>query len=318
MAHERMRLAALASVASLALATGASAGVFVDAASTYLANFGPVVSGHTIQISVMGQSDIYTPFATIMTPIGAPAYNMTGTAAAGWMPNGSRTVPGASSTIYGAAGPYANLGALVGTYLSNPQVQSDYFLIGAGGSFTPTQSGNLYLLVNDSFFGDNCGGFFVSNGPLTAGPQVNTVCASAPPNTSLAPIASLIGGHSYHFSASGFEFLGNGGPGVVTNPAGTAPQVNGYNSGQLLLSLVPQPDASQIIAVGPSGNYDFVASFDTTLYGWVNAATYPANLGGFQTLLIDVSPSIPEPMSLSLLLAGLGILGMGRYERKSR
>jgi hypothetical protein len=311
MMSDRWKAALWAGVASAVLAPSADAGVFVNAASTYLATVGSVTSGQTVTLSVIGRSDIYTPYSTLMTPTGTPAYNVAGTPAQAWGASGSPTVPGTS--VYGAAGPYANMGALVGTYMATPLVQSDYFLIGNGGSFTPTETGTLYALVNDSYFGDNCGGFFVTFGALTAGPQQNFVCASSPLSpaagyTAPTPIATVLGGHQYEITASGYEIIGSN---MIGSPAGIAPLVNGFNTGALLLSLLPNPSTPDIFTVGANGTVRFTAPADATLFAWVNAASYPGNTGGFVTQVAEFS-DVPEPMSISLLLTGLGMVWLGR------
>jgi hypothetical protein len=311
MISDRLKLAALAGVASVALATAADAGVFVDATSATPVAIGTVTSGQNYTLSVLGESAIFQSGAVILKPTGAPAYDMSGSpAGAGYMPNGSAVVPGTS--VYGVAGPSVNLGALVGTYNANPTAASDFFVIGAGGAFSATQSGTLYAMINDQYYGDNCGGVFVAFGLATAGPQRNFACAATPVTAAPAPIASLIGGHYYQLNASGSEVIGDGGPGTVTNPAGVSPQVNGYNTGALLLSLVPNPTKADYIPVGADGSYKFTAPTDATLYAWINAASYWQNTGGFVTQVTD----IPEPMSLSLLVSGLGLVFAVRGKKK--
>ena len=302
MITDRLKAAALAGVASVALATAADAGVFVDATSATPVAIGTVTSGQSVTFSARGISDIYPALQALLTPSGAPAYDMTGTPTAGYMPNGSPIVQG--TTSYGVAGASANIGALVGTYNANPTQPSDFFVLGNGGTFTPTQSGTLYAMINDQWYSDNCGGAFVSFGTGPIASQRNFACASSPPQAARTPIATLAAGHLYQFSASGTEVLNDGGPGAISNPAGISPQVNGYNTGALLLSLVPNPAAGDVIKVGADGIYRFIAPSDATLYAWVNASSYWLNTGGFVTQVTDV----PEPMSVSLLLSGLGLV----------
>ena len=57
--------------------------------------------------------------------------------------------------------PGARVGALVGRF-----GESASFLIGNGGTFTATESGELQLRINDIFgMGDNGGGFIVVHSP---------------------------------------------------------------------------------------------------------------------------------------------------------
>ena len=306
MMSDRLKAALLAGVASASFASIAEAGVFVDAASSTPIAVGSVIAGQNVIIGVMGQSDIYQPTAAILRPTGAPSYDMSGGANAAFMPNGSPFVPG--TTSYGIAGPSVNLGALVGTYNPSPTQSSDFFVIGAGGSFTPSQSGTLYAMINDQYYADNCGGVFLSLGSGSSSTQSNFACASTPPSLSPTPIASVTAGHYYQFSASGSEVLGDGGPGLISSPVGIAPTLNGYNTGALLLSLVPNPTSAQIIAPDSYGAYKFNAPADATLYAWVNSSSYWQNSGGFMTQLTD----IPEPMSLAIFLAGLAFIGSGQ------
>jgi len=310
MMSDRLKAALLAGVALASFSSAAEAGVFVDAASTTPIAVGSVTAGQTVSVSVVGQSDIYPALQVLLTPTGAPSYDMTGSPTAGYMPNGSPIVQG--TTSYGVAGSSVNIGALIGTYNPNPTQPSDFFVIGGGGTFTPTQSGVVYAMINDQWYSDNCGGAFVSFGAGPISSQQNFVCASTPPQAAPTPIANVAAGHVYQFSAAGTEVLNDGGPGSISNPAGISPQIGGYNTGALLLSLVPNPTSGQIFAVGPDGKFSFTAQADAVLYAWINAASYWQNTGGFVTQVTDV----PEPMSLSLMLSGLGLIiaarGKGR------
>ena len=125
MITDRLKAAALAGVASVALATAADAGVFVDATSATPVAIGTVTNGQTYSLSVMGQTDLYQPSAVLLKPDGTPSYDMTANAP-GYMPSGSKNVPG-SPGVYGVAGASVNLGALIGTYNANPTSPSDFF-----------------------------------------------------------------------------------------------------------------------------------------------------------------------------------------------
>jgi len=312
MMFDRLKATLLAGVASVSFASAAHADAFVSAISSAPVAVGTVTSGQSYFLNVLGETDLYQPSAVLIKPDGTPAYDLS-VNAPGFMPSGTTQVPSSPGT-YGVAGASVKLGALVGTYNATPTQPSDFFVIGSGGNYTATQSGTLYAMINSTTgsFPDLCGGAFVSFGSAPATTQKGFACASTPLATAPAPIATLLSGHYYSFSATGSEFIG-GGTGTVNNPGGVAPQVNGYNTGQLLLSLVPNPSSSsQIMTVGADGAFKFTASSGGILYAWINAASYWQNTGGFMTQVTD----IPEPMSLSLLLSGLGIVFASRARRQ--
>jgi len=312
MTSDRLKAALLVGLVSASFASAAHADAFISATSSAPVAVGTVTSGQSYFLNVLGETDLYQPSAVLIKPDGTPAYDLS-VNAPGFMPSGTTQVPSSPGT-YGVAGASVKLGALVGTYNATPTQPSDFFVIGSGGNYTATQSGTLYAMINSTTgsFPDLCGGAFVSFGSAPATTQKGFACASTPLATAPAPIATLLSGHYYSFSATGSEFIG-GGTGTVNNPGGVAPQVNGYNTGQLLLSLVPNPSSSsQIMTVGADGAFKFTASSGGILYAWINAASYWQNTGGFMTQVTD----IPEPMSLSLLLSGLGIVFASRARRQ--
>jgi PEP-CTERM motif len=66
------------------------------------------------------------------------------------------------SAAYGPGGAGRNLGALLGTRFASPTGPADFFLIGNGTTITLASAGNLYAVVNDTFYSNNVGSFEVS------------------------------------------------------------------------------------------------------------------------------------------------------------
>ena len=62
--------------------------------------------------------------------------------------------PSVGPMAYGPYGAGINFGELYGSFFSHPDA-SQIFAIGYGTTFTPTASGYLYGVINDSAYGDN-------------------------------------------------------------------------------------------------------------------------------------------------------------------
>ncbi len=69
---------------------------------------------------------------------------------------------------YGAAGTGVNLGALIGSYSSNPAAPADWFLIGTSKTVTLDAQKNIYVSVKDTDHHNNVGTFEVT---VTAVPE---------------------------------------------------------------------------------------------------------------------------------------------------
>jgi hypothetical protein len=93
---------------------------------------------------------------------GKPVSSVTAPGYSYFNPTGSDQADG----IFGAAGSGVNLGAIIGTFSSNPTSPTDWFLIGSSTSLTIGGSGvHIYASFNDTYHQNNVGSFEVTVTP---------------------------------------------------------------------------------------------------------------------------------------------------------
>ena len=155
MTHIRNGVAALALFAVVGTAIASAVTAVIPGgttAPTFIANF----AAGTYQLTATGIVDLASDGTFRLTPDGKPETVVTAVPYAYFNPNGSDTDV-LDANHHGPAGAGVNIGALVGTFIPNPTMASDFFLIGT--STTITFSGALYGFVNDNYTPNTNGSF---------------------------------------------------------------------------------------------------------------------------------------------------------------
>lgn len=145
--------------------SSASAQTFVNATST-LTSLGSFAAG-TYVITSSGTVDLVGTTAFTMNPDGTPTTTVNMPGYEYFNPSGSFIADG----LFGQAGTNAKIGALVGTFSSNPLQASDWFLIGYSTQVTLLTDGFIYASVNETYRVNDSGAFSVS---VTAVPEPET------------------------------------------------------------------------------------------------------------------------------------------------
>jgi len=160
-----MKLKSIALLLSAALISAYSYASTNVNASTSLVDLGSFSAGQ-YSITANGVVDLVGNNTFQMNPDGTPFSTVTAPNYAYFNPNGSYT----ADNNYGPAGTNAKIGALVGTFSSNP-TQADWFLIGYSTVVTLSSGGHIFAQVNDTFPSNNTGAFSVT---VTAVPEPET------------------------------------------------------------------------------------------------------------------------------------------------
>ncbi len=162
-----MKLKSIALLLSAALISASSYASTNVNASSALVDLGSFSAGQ-YSITATGVVDLVGSGNTFqMNPDGTPNSTVTAPNYSYFNPNGSYT----ADNNYGPAGANAKIGALVGTFSSNPTQPSDWFLIGYSKVVTLSSTGHIYAQVNDTYPSNNTGSFSVT---VTAVPEPET------------------------------------------------------------------------------------------------------------------------------------------------
>ena len=144
--------------------TVSSGGIGSNGTLTDLGSF----SAGTYELKATGVVSLGpVPGEFVMNPDGSPSLPVTSPGYAYFNPNGSFIADG----MFGAAGPNARIGALIGTLSATPETPSDWFLIGYSTTVVLSSPGHIFASVNDTYHQNNFGAFVVT---VSAVPEVQT------------------------------------------------------------------------------------------------------------------------------------------------
>ena len=149
---------------TLVLTAQVNAAVFVDADLHSPTFIGTLTAGQSYRVTAAGIANLDTFFngglGLTFAANGIPTYDFPAPYSP-FYPDGLDYDPSVGPSAYGQGGPGKLLGSLLGTYTATPTGPSDFFSIGLGTTIRPSTSETLYVVVNDTYYRDNGGGYSV-------------------------------------------------------------------------------------------------------------------------------------------------------------
>ena len=152
-----------AAALTLSVFAATASAVSVSASQSTVTDLGFFGAG-TYQITGSGIVDLVGDGSFPIDPNGKPAPAVTnlGGGPPSYAVQFNTTGSFTADVNFGPTGNVAKFGALAGTFSPAPTMPSQFFLIGTGTTVTLSSPGNIYALVNDTFYGNNTGAFNVT------------------------------------------------------------------------------------------------------------------------------------------------------------